>query len=93
MGDEDTTMWQRVRKPRREYEGPERRHEPAELMKYWPLLLAIAGGTVGYVETKFEVRQLRKDLTRQETEHTKDMQDYLGWNRSISERLRDLERQ
>ena len=61
-------------------------------MKFWPLLAAVVAGIVGYVETKHEVRTLHRDLERMEEQHARDMSDYLGWNKSISERLRELER-
>ena len=93
---EDTTMWQRV-KPRRRYEGEDRRGPepinwiPVIALGVTLLTLAISGLT-GYVKTQAETETLRRDMGRMEAKHKEDMASYLGWNKSISERVRELER-
>ena len=91
--DPDQTLWQKVRKPRAHYEGDERRApDPPDWKAYLPLALAILAGVSGYVRMQASVETLQRDLQRQEDTHKEDMTSYLGWNKSISERLRELER-
>ena len=89
---EDTTMWQRV-KPRRRYEGEDRRcPEPVNWLAWLPLALAVLAGVTGYVRTQANVETLQRDMGRMEAQHKEDMTSYQGWNKSISERVRELER-
>ena len=61
-------------------------------MKYLPIVVIAGSALTGYVTLQGEVKYLRETVSRIEAQHDKDMQDYLGWNKSISERLRDVER-
>ncbi len=100
MGDEvvddsEQTLWQRY-KPvtRRSYEGDDRRAPPPfDAMKWLPLVLACIAGVSGYTKLQADVAHQKEALLRVESQHEKDMASYLGWNKAISERVRDIELQ
>jgi hypothetical protein len=91
---EDTTVFERIRRPRKSYDGDDRRAPPPfDVMKWLPLALACIAGVSGYTEIASDVKHMGKDVERIESAHEKDMNSYLGWNKSISERVRELERE
>jgi hypothetical protein len=93
----EQTVWQKVRHPRRRYEGEDKRApEPitiGTLIPYAALLGTIVSGVAGYVTLTNDVKYMAKEQVRLQEQHDRDMEDYLGWNKGISERLRELERQ
>lgn len=86
--DDDSTIVRGVRKAlqRERYPDDRRAPQPVNWIAYLPLLLACLAGVAGYVRTQAKVEENTRDIERIERTYTE-------WNRSISERVRDLERQ
>ena len=70
MSDDDTTVWQKVRRkrPHDDYAGPERRGpEPltiTDYMKFLPLAAAVIAGVTGYTKLESKVETLTRDMDR-----------------------------
>lgn len=77
---------------REKYEGDRRSPPPVNWLAYLPLALAVLAGVAGYVRMESTVAEQGRMIERVEATHDKDMSAYQSWNKSISERLRHLER-
>jgi hypothetical protein len=87
--DEYDSTWDRVRRGfhRTRYEGEEKRSPPSfDFIRWLPLALACLSGVYGYATLTADVRTLQRDMSNLEQVHR-------DWNKSISDRVRDLERQ
>lgn len=86
--DDDNTVVRSVRRALQRERFPDDRRAPPQVnwLAYLPLLLACLAGVAGYVRTQAKVEELDRNLERVERTYTE-------WNRSISERVRDLERE
>ena len=65
--DEETTVWQRVKRPRLPagVESDRRGHQPATIadaLKWLPLAIAVVGGVAGYTRLQADVEVLRRDM-------------------------------
>lgn len=93
MSDDPTLVRQVKQALKKErHEGEDRHSSPPDYAKWLPLLLAIIGGTAWAVRLEGIALANEKAAARVEKAHDKDMANYLEWNKTISERLRDLER-
>lgn len=87
MNDDDSTIVNRIARAvtRNQYSGEDRRNTPVNYLAFLPLLVVVLTGITGYVKNSAKVEELDRNLQRLE-------RTYESWNRSISERVRDLER-
>lgn len=86
--DLDTTTINRVirRMKRDSYEGQERRApQPADIPKWAGIVIAIVAAVSGYATLRADVRHAIEDQQELNVR-------FVEWNKSISERVRELER-
>lgn len=84
---DDPTIVRHVRRAlqRERYPDDRRAPPPVNWLAWLPLALACLTGVAGYVKTQAKVDENTRDLERVE-------RTYQDWNRTISERVRDLEK-